>query len=459
MKKNICVCVCLLLGISGIKAQSIPVFKDGDRVAFVGNSITCGGHYHSYIWLYYMTRFPNLRIEIFNEGIGGDDARLMSKRLDKVFEHKPTVLALTFGMNDTGYMDFTLPENQTTGDKNVITACNAYQDIEKVYKQHSEVSKILIGGSPYDETTRFNKVPFPGKNKYMQDISDFLEKRAEANRWGYVDFNRPMVKINQREQQKDSTYTLCGTDRVHPTTDGHMVMACLFLKAQGLTGKPVADIRIDAMTNKVNRSENCQINDLVVTNDSIRFTYLANSLPYPIDCSPYNGEKKTQADALKVIPFMDEMNWEGLTVDGLPDGYWLLKIDGKIIARLNARELQRGINMAVYGNTPQNEQAQKIRFMNEQRWFIEREIREYYWIEYNLMRDKGMLWADNDAAVDTLRKYRKIDPFVNMLKDYWLRYMNKGIRTDGEQEQQNLQERIYQENKPQTLKVVLVRVH
>jgi hypothetical protein len=39
-------------------AQKIAPFKAGDRIAFVGNSITDGGHYHSYIWLYYMTHYP-----------------------------------------------------------------------------------------------------------------------------------------------------------------------------------------------------------------------------------------------------------------------------------------------------------------------------------------------------------------------------------------------------------------
>ena len=32
-------------------AQTVAPFKDGDRAVFLGNSITDGGHYHSYIWL------------------------------------------------------------------------------------------------------------------------------------------------------------------------------------------------------------------------------------------------------------------------------------------------------------------------------------------------------------------------------------------------------------------------
>lgn len=458
MKKFIVIAFCLLMGINGVHSQSIPEFKDGERVAFVGNSITCGGHYHSYIWLYYMTHFPNRRIDVFNEGVGGDVARQMSQRLDKVFEHKPTVVTLSFGMNDTGYMNYTLPENESIGRKNVETSCNDYKVIEEAYKKYPKIQKVLIGSSPYDETSCFNKVPFPGKNKLIQDISDFLKGRAQANNWGYVDFNRPMTEINKREQQADSTFTLCGGDRIHPTTDGHLVMAYLFLKAQGLTDKPVADVAIDASSRAVNLSENCEITNLTVSPESVSFTYLANSLPFPIDASHHDNELHTQADALNVIPFMDEMNYEGLAVKGLQDGYYLLKIGGKTIARLTAGELKRGVNLASYSNTPQNEQAQQIRQLNEMRWFMEREMREYYWMEYNLMRDKGLLWASNKKAVNLMLENRKTNPFVNMLKDYWLRFMYKSVRDDNENEQLDLVNRIHQMNKPQALKVEVVKL-
>jgi lysophospholipase L1-like esterase len=457
MKKFLFVVFCLFIHVFGITSQRIPVFSKGERVVFVGNSITCGGHYHSYIWLYYMTRFPNQRIDIFNEGIGGDVAGMIFLRTDKIFEHKPTVVTLSFGMNDTGYMDYTDPSNGTIARNNVATACNDYKLIEVEYRRHPDVKKIWIGSSPYDETSRFNKVPFPGKNALMEEISGFLQQRAQTNGWSFLDFNGPMTAINKREQQTDSVFTLCGRDRIHPTTDGHMVMAYLFLKAQGFTNKPVADVWIDVSTGSVNRSENCCISDLSVSSQAISFTYQANALPYPIDSSCYGNEQHTQADALSVIPFMDEMNNENLTVTGLSDGYYLLKIEGEDIVRLTANELKRGVNLASYGNTPQNRQAQQIRKMNEERWFIERQIREYYWIEYNLMRKTNLLWASNDVAIDTLRKYRKLDPFVRMNADYWLRYMHKGIREDFEKEQQDLVERIYRSNKPWALQVKLMK--
>ena len=287
----------------------------------------------------------------------------------------------------------------------------------------------------------------------LEEIVDFLNARARENQWGFVDFNRPMVAINQWEQAADSMYTLCGKDRIHPSTDGHLVMAYLFLKAQGLAGKPVADIRIDGAGKKVTRSDNCRVSDLSVSSDNLTFTYEAKSLPYPIDTSYYDNEKHTQADALSVISFMDEMNYEGLSVSGLSDGYYGLTIGGEFIGRFTARELERGINMALLQNTPQYKQAMKIRQMNEERWLKERKMREFYWVEYNLMRKTGMLWACDEAAVDTLRKYRPHDIFLQWNGDLWLQYMHKGIREDCVNEQQNLVDRIYEQNKPIPLRI------
>ena len=78
------------------------------------------------------------------------------------------------------------------------------------------------------------------------------------------------------------------------------------------------------------RSDNCRVSDLSVSSDNLTFTYEAKSLPYPIDTSYYDNEKHTQADALSVIPFMDEMNYEGLSVSGLSDGYYGLTIGGGV---------------------------------------------------------------------------------------------------------------------------------
>lgn len=104
MKKFLVLVAAVCMAYTTAFAQTVKPFKEGDRAVFLGNSITDGGRYHSFIWLYYMTRFPNMPIRVFNGGIGGDTAYDMNKRLDgDIFSKNPTVLMVTFGMNDSGY--------------------------------------------------------------------------------------------------------------------------------------------------------------------------------------------------------------------------------------------------------------------------------------------------------------------------------------------------------------------
>ncbi len=77
------------------------VFKTGDRVCFVGNSITHEGEFTGYIALYYATRFPAEKISFFNGGIAGDEASDIISRMDsEVLVHPPSVTGSIVGMKD-----------------------------------------------------------------------------------------------------------------------------------------------------------------------------------------------------------------------------------------------------------------------------------------------------------------------------------------------------------------------
>lgn len=58
MKTKLLLFYLLFLSVSVTMAQQITLLRMEIGLFFLGNSITDGGHYHSYIWLYYMTRFP-----------------------------------------------------------------------------------------------------------------------------------------------------------------------------------------------------------------------------------------------------------------------------------------------------------------------------------------------------------------------------------------------------------------
>ena len=242
MKKFIVLVAAVCMAYTATFAQTVKPFKEGERAVFLGNSITDGGHYHSYIWLYYMTRFPNMPIRIFNGGIGGDTAFDMNKRLDAdIFAMQPSVLMVTFGMNDSGYFEYNGDKAKEFGEEKYQESIKNYQQMEKRFKELPKTRIVMLGTSPYDETVQLKEGNlFKTKNETIKRIVEYQKESAAKNGWEFSDLNAPMVALNQQFQQKDPAFTLCGSDRIHPDNDGHMVMAYLFLKAQGFVGKASA---------------------------------------------------------------------------------------------------------------------------------------------------------------------------------------------------------------------------
>ena len=440
-------------------AQQIKPFKEGDRAVFLGNSITDGGHYHSFVWLYYMTRFPDMNLRILNAGIGGDTAYDMYKRLDgDVFSKRPSVLMVTFGMNDSGYYEYNQEGQDDFGDKKYQECLDNYQKLEKRLQGLENTRIVLMGTSPYDETVQIKKnTPLRGKNETIERIVEFQKKSAENNNWEFTDFCQPMTEINESGQLKDSSFTICGSDRIHPDNDGHMVMAYLFLKAQGFVGKEVAEIEIDANKKKTLKSINCDISDIKRIKDDLSFSYLANSLPYPLDTVPRGwGSEKSQAGAMSIVPFMEEMNREILKISGLKGEYKLL-IDNEEIGAWTGAELAKGINLAEQTKTPQYQQALAIMHLNEVRWEIERVFREYAWMEFGFLQGKGLLFADNREAIEMIDENLD-NGWVRGRRDMYSKMMFPEFREAREAEIDLLISKIYEINKPLKRNIVLRKV-
>ncbi|MGF7081578.1 SGNH/GDSL hydrolase family protein [Mucilaginibacter sp. UYCu711] len=449
--KPVILVLCLLFGVNVLTgAQSIRPFQQGDRVVFTGNSITDGGHYHSYIWLYYMTHFPNVRFRVFNAGIGGDVAQQIYDRLDSdVFAHKPTMVTLTFGMNDTGYQYLSKEKADSVYNVRVAKSLTSFRLIEQQLKAHPEAKIVMIASSPYDETSKIKPAPFIGKNAAIMKIAAAQHQAAITNKWNYLDFNTPMTQIAGREQQNDSLFSFQNGDRIHPSNDGQMVMAYIFLKAQGFANTKVADIGINS-TSKTIQAGNCTITNASFTPSAIKFSYLAKSLPYPMDTIPSGWGKpaKAQYQSLKVIPFTDEFNQELLKVKGLKGEKYLLKIDDKNIGTYTANDLEKGINLATIKITPQYQQALAVMQLNEERWEIERRLREYYWMQYSILKPKGLLYNDGDAVADSLQKYARKDFFIAMAYPTYRKARFKSVRDAWQKEMDLLIDQLYTINKP-----------
>lgn len=438
------------VGTLSTHAQVAP-FKKGDRVVFVGNSITDGGHYHSYIWLYYMTRFPNQRIDVLNAGIGGDVAANILSRFDgDVTTKKPTVIALTFGMNDTRYFEYLKPGTDEMAAKAVQTSFENYQQIEKKLKALPAVRKILMSSSPYDETTKGKGNYYPGKSKAMLRVAEFQEAAARKNNWEFLDFNRPMTAINEAFQKKDTTFTICGGDRIHPGQDGHMVMAYIFLKNQGFANKEVADVVVDAQQKKVQRAGNSTVSNLSVTGTDVQFDYLAKALPYPLDTVARGwGATTRQSEVVDLVPFTKEFNREVFTVKGLKaDKQYLLLIDKDTVGTFSGAQWAEGVNLAEISRTPQYQQATAVMFLNEERWELERRFRQHAWVEFNILKEHGRLNKDDVTSMALLQELGKENGWIRGNLDSYSRSRVPAIREAWQREMEVLVSTIYKINQP-----------
>ena len=392
-------------------SQSLKRFQKDSRVAFVGNSITEAGFYESYVWLYYMTRFPDQRIEVINAGIGGNTVKdILARFEDDVIARNPTTIVLTFGMNDSGYFEYNGKDPQRAADEKVNASHQSFVRLMDVLKAHPAIEKVMMASSPYDETMKNKDNYFPGKGKAMERIIEFQKQSASENHWSFVDLYYPMQLINAEGQKSNPEFTIIGKDRIHPGNGGHLVMAYLFLKAQGLAGYPVAEVEIDAKKKLLKQSVNAAVNDLSVEKNHISFDYLAKALPFPVDsASRMWGSDQKQSDALAVIPFMQEFNQETLRVSNLSAPQYELKIDGEVLGIFTKENFNQGINLALLVNTPQYKQAVQVMNLNQARKELENKLREYYGLQFGFFQSHGLLFKDDQTAYDLAKRQAKTD--------------------------------------------------
>lgn len=435
-------------------------FQKGDRIVFAGNSITEAGFYLSYIWLYYMVHYPNSRIEVINGGVGGDVAEQIYRRLDgDLLPNKPSKLIVSFGMNDSKYFEYTDKEHPMTEEKRAAIVETSYKSFEKIedkLKQHPEISPIIMASSPYEETVQQKGDNFKGKAITMSRIVDFQKKAAAKQNWAFVDLFHPMTAINEKQQKKDPSYTSTGPDRIHPGSAGHFIMAYIFLKDQGLAGNPVANFTVNAKNKKVIKAENCTVSNVQSTGQQLSFDYLAKSLPFPYDTVARAwGNDQIQTDALKAIPFVKDFDQEILSVKGITSGNYVLKVDQANLGTYSSDELNKGINLAMIKASPAYQQALQIMDLNSTRKNIEAKFRNYFWVQYDFLYDKGLLFNTTKAAEDTIQNNLETNGWLKAkYEDYEL---VKNSSDSLKAEMKTLVDKIYTINQPKNRHIELIK--
>ncbi len=218
----------LVAQLSTAAAGEISI-RNGDSIAFLGDSNTQAGWEHPYGYV----RLVLLALEQegakatpIPAGVAGDTSERMLKRLDGVLAKKPTWLTLSCGFNDVspacawqvGFEDFT---------KNVTAILDK--------SQAAGVKVINLTPTLYQDT-----VPDNATNQKASPYVEFLRQTAKERNLPLADLNAAHRAEIARLKSENSPRSTLLCDGIHMAPRGDMMMATGVLKTLGLTDNQIA---------------------------------------------------------------------------------------------------------------------------------------------------------------------------------------------------------------------------
>ncbi len=251
-----------LFAVGATRADSTPKdeisqvrpFEAGDKVCFLGDSITKGGSYHQLLEIFYAVRFPDRTIDFFNCGVGGDRASsiLSAQRFrleTDVLGHNPTVVVVMLGMNDVE-RNLYRPQSENGATQAARKAAletyrTSLADLVRTL-QKAGPRVIVLSPTVYEESTAFSQPEaLLGCNAALAVCAEIAHRVARDSGAEFVDVHAAMDAANRIRQAMDPAFSITGAgqswnDRVHPGSVGHYVIAHSVLTAQGLLAPPVS---------------------------------------------------------------------------------------------------------------------------------------------------------------------------------------------------------------------------
>ncbi len=225
-----------------LPALASSPFQDGDHLVFLGDSNTEWGSYHTFIGDTLGARYPETRVQIVNEGLGGDT--LFSGyywRFGAVFARRPEVVFILFGLNDFYWgNDRGAGARQAFLDHAGATVAWALMSgVREVYFVSYPVTDLPLERR-HEEQFQFLPEITDTDDSFLQrrcDEAMFLAERTcvEGRCGRALDIQRPMRRVLERLRANPLTASL----RMHHPDGGHLnafgneVVGALLLEALG----------------------------------------------------------------------------------------------------------------------------------------------------------------------------------------------------------------------------------
>ncbi|NBK90671.1 hypothetical protein D5278_01485 [bacterium 1XD21-13] len=340
-------------------AEEEFLFADGDVVGFIGDSITHVEYtaisYQEFIYNYYITRYPQWKLEFRNLGTGSYTAAdvlelyggqgIYDAELEGI-----TKAVIMLGMNEA--------LTEVSAGEYISNIRALVELLEEKGLESKDI--ILVSPTPFDQTRTSNYQEDGQMGDHFDDqLSEYtsrLRMLAEKMNTNYVDLHTPMLWATTMIQKENGDATLTVDDSVHPSGVGNVLAGYFFLTQQGAKGT-VASVRISGGGNAV--TENAQIKSLKKRGDRyVRFSYQPNSLPLAVPLEVKEADK--------YFGMLSQISQELLEVEGLNwDKTYTVHMDRVPVGEFTGAELAQGVNLASCDWNPGQVAAKDIEVLNQ----------------------------------------------------------------------------------------------
>ncbi len=230
MKKTVLI---VFLAFATLSLFAEVVVKNGEKIAFLGDSITQLGKstrpYMGYLHLVIDgLKQSGVTAQMIPAGISGHKSNQMLARVDKdVISKKPQWMLLSCGVNDVwhGKRGVALPDY-----KKNITAI-----VDKA--QSAGIKVVIMTASMIREDAK--NVP----NTTLKAYNDFLRTLAKEKKCLFADINARMQKEVYSKELSVIKGNRLTYDGVHMNGRGHMMMASVILETFGVPAEKIQQFR------------------------------------------------------------------------------------------------------------------------------------------------------------------------------------------------------------------------
>lgn len=319
---------------------STTLLKPGDRLAIVGDSITELKGYSRFLETYLTACTPELDLRIMQYGWSGETAPLFLARMhNDLSPFKPSVVTICYGMNDGGYQLYSpeIGKKYEGAMRTILTGLKG-------------AGATVLVGSPGAVDPRYfppSWLPCPLKdgNVYNENLGHLRDiARAQAAQAGmpFTDIHDPLIQAMKAfKAAQGSDALVAGADSIHPSDNGHLLMAYAFLKGLGVSGD------IGTITVDMRGSASATPGHRVISADRGRVEL--ESTRYPFCFSKINStdgtEKSSTRSMLPFIPFNQDLNRLTLVVRRLRSKYGTVTWGGQS-KTFPRKQLAQGVNLA-----------------------------------------------------------------------------------------------------------------